>query len=184
MQNFRFCYTDPSIYVAWYHSVNAVRFRAAMTRGFRAREARFRRTRDCKRCGVCKRVWKKTGKKMWKTQRERKVASRAQTARLATAEGGEGRGRPVGQRWNHKSVKMFCNFEIRRVPAGLRQSALPETANRWAADSTGVRRKSGLRFRRVTRIKNARRTRASPNANMMRPPSSFFFPLSFHLTNE
>lgn len=46
----------------------------------------------------------------------------------------------------------------------------------------GVRRKSGLRFRRVTRIKNARRTRASPNADVMRPSSSLFF--SLHPANE
>lgn len=43
--------------------MNAVRFRAAMTRAFRAREARFRRTRDFKRCGVWKNAcMKKNGK--------------------------------------------------------------------------------------------------------------------------
>lgn len=68
------------------------------------------------------------------------------------------------------------------MPAGLRQSALPETANRRAADSTGIRRKSGLRFRRVTRIKNARRTSASPNA--MRSSLTVFLSLSLFIPQQ
>lgn len=63
----------------------------------------------------------------------------------------------------------------------MRQSALPETANRWAADGTGIRRKSGLRYRRVTRIKNARRTRErEPECAA---PFRRFFPLSFFLSS-
>lgn len=61
----------------------------------------------------------------------------------------------------------------------MRQSALPETANRWAADGTGIRRKSGLRYRRVTRIKNARRTRErEPECAA---PFRRFFPLVLSL---
>lgn len=92
----------------------AARFRAAMTRVFRAREARFRSMRDFKR--RCARVCGGTKKKKnWETQREWKVAPCVQQ-RDDGKEGREGwRGGGVGRRWNHKSVKMFCNFEIRRA---------------------------------------------------------------------
>lgn len=67
---------------------------AAMTRAFRAREARFRRTRDCKRCGTrCARVYGKTKKKKAKNAKgERKVAPRARKRPGSGDEGAEGEG--------------------------------------------------------------------------------------------
>lgn len=52
------------------------------------------------------------------------------------------------------------------------------------ADSTGVRRKSGLRFRRVTRIKNARRTRARVRMRTSRILPRLFFSLFTSQTNK
>lgn len=66
---------------------------------------------------------------------------------------------------NHKSVKMFCNFEISRG----RQFApkrVTGTGNQWARPNR--RRKSGLRFRRVTRVKNASRTCCPPYSVLLR----------------
>jgi len=80
---------------------------------------------------MCTRVWKNEKKKAENAKGAEGGTARSQ-ANDRAGEGRGGDGGLVGRRWNHKSVKMFCNFEIRHVPAGLRQSALPETANRWA----------------------------------------------------
>lgn len=106
-----YLYTDTSSLsrngIRW---MRGVHFHAAMTHVFGHASPRFRRTRDFKRwCArVCGKTRKKK-KKVGKAKRERKLALCAQQRGR-----GVGGGRPIGRR-NHKSVKMFCNFEIRRA---------------------------------------------------------------------
>lgn len=96
-----------------------------MTRVSRAREARFRSVRVILNGDVHARVEKRKKKKIGKRKgsgrwhRARNGMTGGREGAKGTGEGGGGRERggrrSVGRRWNHESVKMFCNFEIRRA---------------------------------------------------------------------
>lgn len=125
----------------------------------------------------------KRKKKKRKTQRERKVAPRARRQTTGPAKSGAGVGGPLDGVGITRVWKCFAISKSGMCLLVCAKARYRKPPTGGLADSTGVR-KSGLRFRRVTRIKNARRTRARARIRTWRVLPRPFFSLFTSQTNK